>query len=345
MTMLPHGVSMPSVLLGTGGSTWMNEDRTATMVRQALLAGFRGVDTANHYRVHGGVRRGIAEAKAAGHTGPVWIQTKMEGCGNSFDAQSRIVAGSCYEDTLRVFEASLRELGACVFLISEHDHLLRANLPRSPEWLRLSPSRAGVESVDSTLLHSPPCVVGAPWVNQCFGPGDVYPDRADCTADEPCAMIQQQWRALEEAFNSGRTRSIGVSNYCSACLDCLARTATISPHINQLNFHLGMGAADPAGLLSDTERRGARVQAYRPLAQGAGVGALLRDPTVKAVARAHHKSAAQVALRWVVQLGHALTTTTENVDHVRLLARPPPPHPHARKTAAASIEPHPQPVA
>ena len=300
MTMLPHGVSMPSVLLGTGGSTWMNEDRTATMVRQALLAGFRGVDTANHYRVHGGVRRGIAEAKAAGHTGPVWIQTKMEGCGNSFDAQSRIVRGSCYEDTLRVFEASLRELG--------------------------------VESVDSTLLHSPPCVVGAPWVNQCFGPGDVYPDRADCSADEPCEMIQQQWRALEEAYTSGRTRSIGVSNYCSACLDCLARTATISPHINQLNFHLGMGAADPAGLLSDTERRGARVQAYRPLAQGSGVGALLRDPTVAAVARAHHKSAAQVALRWVVQLGHALTTTTENVEHVRLLA---PPEPHRRTPTCA----------
>ena len=46
------------------------------------------------------------------------------------------------------------------------------------------------------------------------------------------------------------------------------------------------------------------LQAYRPLAHGEG--SLLKDPTVKAIAAAHGKSAAQVALRWVLQLGHPL---------------------------------------
>ena len=264
----------------------MNPDRTANMVRDALLSGFSGIDTADHYRVHDGVKRGIEMARAQGYSGTPWVQTKMEGCGNSFDAGSRIVRGSCYEDTLAVFDKSLRELG--------------------------------VARVDSVLLHAPPCVIGASWNRGCGGPGDVYPDRTDCAAEEPCRMLQEQWRALEQAYLSNRTRAIGVSNYCDACLSCLARTATVQPHINQLLVHVGMGGGDdPAGLLSATERHGARVQAYRPLAQGAGVGSLLRDPTVASIAGAHGRSAAQIALRWVLQLGHALTTCTENVAHMR----------------------------
>ena len=47
-----------------------------------------------------------------------------------------------------------------------------------------------------------------------------------------------------------------------------------------------------------------------------GVTALLADPTVGEIAAAHGKSAAQVALRYVAQLGHGLTTTSENVHHM-----------------------------
>ena len=88
----------------------MNEAATEAMVTQGLLNGFPGVDTANHYRNHAGVARGIAAARAAGHTGHVWLQTKMEGCGNSIDERSPILQGSCHEDTLAVFHVSLKEL-------------------------------------------------------------------------------------------------------------------------------------------------------------------------------------------------------------------------------------------
>ena len=76
-----------------------------------------------------------------------------------------------------------------------------------------------------------------------------------------------------------------------------------------------MGSSDPHGLLSATEAHGARVQAYRPLAHGQG--SLLHDPTVQSIASVRGKSAAQVALRWVLQLGHALVTSTESVAHMR----------------------------
>ena len=76
-----------------------------------------------------------------------------------------------------------------------------------------------------------------------------------------------------------------------------------------------MGSSDPHGLLSATAAHGAHVQAYRPLAHGEG--SLLHDQTVQSIARAHGKSAAQVALRFVLQLGHALVTSTESVTHMR----------------------------
>ena len=72
-------------------------------------------------------------------------------------------------------------------------------------------------------------------------------------------MMQQQWKALEEAYLAGQTRGIGVSNYCAACLECIRRTATVAPHVSQFQYHAGMPGPDPAGLLSATAHATAHV--------------------------------------------------------------------------------------
>ena len=74
-----------------------------------------------------------------------------------------------------------------------------------------------------------------------------------------------------------------------------------------------MHGVDPQGLISATGRVGARVQAYRPLAQGR----LLGDETLTRIGNVHGKTSAQVGLRWVVQLGHVAITTTQNIDHMK----------------------------
>ena len=77
--------------------------------------------------------------------------------------------------------------------------------------------------------------MGAEWVRGCFGPGEVYPDHTDCSHPVPCAMIREQWRALEHVFQSGKARAIGVSNCTVAHLEALKRTATIwPPAVNQV---------------------------------------------------------------------------------------------------------------
>jgi diketogulonate reductase-like aldo/keto reductase len=46
---LPNGVDMPVILLGTGASTWSNNTSTEQSVSDGLVAGFPGIDGANHY--------------------------------------------------------------------------------------------------------------------------------------------------------------------------------------------------------------------------------------------------------------------------------------------------------
>jgi len=232
---LSNGVQMPTLIQGTGASTWMNDTSTEAEVYAGLMAGMVGVDTANHYRNQRGVAAAIARARADGLTARVWVQTKVEGCGNAVDARSPVLQGSCFNDTLAVHADNLALLNA--------------------------------SAVDLTLLHAPPCVPGAAWVPQgCWNVSgtpqlSLYPTQCDCADPVPCGMMQQQWLALEQAYKAGTTRAIGVSNYCAACLACLAEVATVAPHVNQLKFHAGMGGhGDPAGLLSYCAKQGTAVQ-------------------------------------------------------------------------------------
>jgi len=75
------------------------------------------------------------------------------------------------------------------------------------------------------------------------------------------------------------------------------------------------GGADPKGLLSYCMSRGIQVQAYSPLG-GEQASAVLGSPVLQAVADAHNKSTAQVALQWVIKLGYSLTTATYSQAHM-----------------------------
>ena len=63
------------------------------------------------------------------------------------------------------------------------------------------------------------------------------------------------------------------------------------------------------GLVSYSTGKGIMVQAYSPLG-GDAHAALLGSTVLKTIAAAHNKSTAQVALRWVLQQGYALATST-----------------------------------
>lgn len=66
--------------------------------------------------------------------------------------------------------------------------------------------------------------------------------------DSPdCDVIQAQWKVMEEALASGKTRSIGVINFCEKALTCVLETATVKPAINYFMWHVGMEGSQTTG--------------------------------------------------------------------------------------------------
>jgi len=88
----------------------------------------------------------------------------------------------------------------------------------------------------------------------------------------------------------------------------------VVPAVNQIQVHVGQGSADPGpGLLSFCAQRGIVVQSYEPLAGGA----LATDDFLADIGSKYNKSAAQVALRWVLQRAPSLAVRTGSQEHLQ----------------------------
>ena len=107
----------------------------------------------------------------------------------------------------------------------------------------------------------------------------------------------QTWKAMEEIYASGRVKAIGVSNFQTHHLDRLARETGTVPAVNQIEIHPYFNQAE---LRAYDAARGIATEAWSPIAQGQ----VLDDPVVVAIARRLGRSAAQVTLRWHIQLGN-----------------------------------------
>lgn len=105
------------------------------------------------------------------------------------------------------------------------------------------------------------------------------------------------WRALIRLREEGRARSIGVSNFHEAHLRKIIDETGVIPAINQIELHPWLPQTELRGI--DT-RLGIKTEAWSPL----GSGRLIDDPVVAEVAAKHGKSAAQVMVRWSIQLGN-----------------------------------------
>ncbi|CAJ1932587.1 unnamed protein product [Cylindrotheca closterium] len=124
--------------------------------------------------------------------------------------------------------------------------------------------------------------------------------------DSPdCDVMQAQWAVLEEALVSGKTRSIGVINFCEKALTCILQTAKVKPALDYYMLHVGMGR-DPLGLRSFCDSKGIRTFAYGALGEPGPNDEILKSPLLTKIGRAHNnKSPEEVALRWVLQTGAA----------------------------------------
>ena len=216
---LRNGVEMPMEGFGV---FQIPEETCEQVVRDAISAGCRLIDTASSYQNEKAVGRAIA------------------GCGvpreELFITTKAYIQQMGYENTKRAFQESLDNLG--------------------------------LDYLDLYLIHMP------------FG--DYY----------------GSWRALEELYQAGKIRAIGVCNFLPDRLLDLCYNAKIQPQINQIERHPHYQRAEELALIGELN---VQPEAWAPFAEG--LKGMFTEPVLQEIARKHGRTPAQVILRWNVQQG------------------------------------------
>lgn len=106
----------------------------------------------------------------------------------------------------------------------------------------------------------------------------------------------EAWRALIEAQRAGKARSIGVSNFNQDHLQRLIDVTGVAPVLNQIELHPFMQQTE---LRQTHQEMGIATQSWSPLGQGTA----LTNPVILDIARKHDRTAAQVIIRWHLELG------------------------------------------
>jgi diketogulonate reductase-like aldo/keto reductase len=106
----------------------------------------------------------------------------------------------------------------------------------------------------------------------------------------------ETWRAMEELYDAGRIRAIGVSNFLPHHLEPLIKSAKIIPMVNQIEFHPGQMQQVTVDFCKENN---ILVEAWSPLGQGK----MLTNSKLSAIADKYRKSVAQLCIKWALQNG------------------------------------------
>lgn len=148
--------------------------------------------------------------------------------------------------------------------------------------------------IDMMLIHAP-----RPWSEMASTAGNRY-------FNENIEV----WKALEEAYEAGKIRAIGVSNFEIEDLNNIMAGGRVMPAVNQVRVHIGHV---PTELIDFCEQNGILVEAYSPNA----TGHLIKVPKVCAMAERYNVSVPQLASRFVLQLGLLPLPKSVHEDRIR----------------------------
>ena len=154
-------------------------------------------------------------------------------------------------------------------------------------------AKMGLDYLDMMIIHSP-----QPWkeVNQ--------------SDNRYVEGNREAWRALTDAFKSGKLRAIGVSNFLQSDIESLCEAAEIKPMVNQILAHI---SNTPLDLIEYCQSNGIVVEAYSPVAHGEA----MKNPVIRAMAEKYGVSVPQLCIRYDWQLDMIVLPKTANPEHMR----------------------------
>lgn len=118
------------------------------------------------------------------------------------------------------------------------------------------------------------------------------------------------WKAMEEAYDVGKIRCLGVSNFSIDDIKNIMDNAKVMPVVNQIRVHIGHV---PTELIEFCRQNGIRVEAYSPNATGRLAGV----PEVCAMAAKYGVSVPQLANRFCLQLNLVTLPKSTHAEYIR----------------------------
>ena len=153
-------------------------------------------------------------------------------------------------------------------------------------------NKMGLDYLDQIIIHSP-----QPWTEFRVEKRYFEENRA-------------VWRALEDAQAAGKVKVIGVSNFLRDDLENLLSDCRVRPMVNQILLHISNTDKD---LVDYCKEQNIQVEAYSPIAHGEA----LKNPAIAAMAQKYGVTAAQLCIRYVIQLGTVALPKTADPAHMK----------------------------
>ncbi|KAF9807466.1 hypothetical protein IEO21_08214 [Rhodonia placenta] len=180
-------------------------------------------------------------------------------------------------------------------LPNQHHHKVAESFQQSLNAL-------GLDHVDLYLIHWP----------QADTESGSY--RATNCEHIPCGespTLVETWKQMEKLLDTGKVKSIGVSNFSIKTLNEILPHCTVVPVTNQVELHPCLPSFE---LQQFCEEKGILLTAYSPLGQPP---VLFTDPDIISVGQKHSASPSQVLISWGVKRGIIVIPKSENVDRMK----------------------------
>ncbi|MFD3406883.1 aldo/keto reductase [Kribbella sp. NPDC058693] len=118
------------------------------------------------------------------------------------------------------------------------------------------------------------------------------------------------WKAFEQLYADKRVRSIGVSNFHEPALRRIFEETTIRPAVNQIELHPALPQDELRAFNAEND---IVTEAWSPLASGE----LIDNAELKKIGAKYGKSAAQVMIRWHLQLGNVVIPKSKTASRIK----------------------------
>lgn len=216
----------------------------------------------------------------------------------SMAVQEALALGYRHIDTAQAYQNE-QGVGAGVRTAADRDSVfvttkLAAEIKSYPEAIASidgSLRTLGLDHIDLMIIHSP-----KPWLE--FHEDESFQDGN-----------REAWRALEDAYQAGKLRSIGVSNFKEDDVENILGSCRVKPMVNQILAHVGN---TPFGLVDFCQSHGILVEAYSPV----GHGELLKNTALGDMATQYGVTVPQLCIRYCLELGMLPLPKTANPAHM-----------------------------